>query len=233
LKPRPDPRRDFIKLVDQLAHNHSRYDVFNDFAEMAYCALCKLTLLEPEAEKMEERYMRIVKRHKPDDVRRMPDLLGMTMDGLVEGGDFLGRVATELELLNAHAGQFFTPYDISLMVAEMTLQDAKETIAEQGFITIAEPASGSGGMILAAAEVLKKQGVDIGSQVYVDAIDISSMCFHMAYVQFSLMGIPAIVRLGNTLSLEMYETAGTPALGGFLRQHGEAFVAKMFKKAAA
>ena len=45
----------------------------------------------------------------------------------------------------------------------------------------------------------------------------------MTYLQLALRGIPAMVRHGNTLSLEIFESAHTPAFLLFLRQHAEAF----------
>ena len=120
-------------------------------------------------------------------------------------------------------GQFFTPYDVSRMIAEITLGDAGRLIAEKGFITLAEPASGAGGMIIAAADVIEKQGFDVARQLYVDATDVSPMCFKMTYLQASLRGIPATIRRGNSLSLEMFDQAVTPAFRGFYLTHREAF----------
>ena len=191
--------------------------MFADFLELAVCAIRKTTMPSgPAADVIEDQYMAVVKRNAPEDVRKMPELLGITALAVQEGGcDFLGQVVGDLELITGHMGQFFTPYDVSRMLAEMTLQDAGELIREKGFITVAEPASGAGGMIIAAADVIEKQGFDIGRQLYVDATDISPMCFKMTYLQASLRGIPAIVRRGNTLSREMFDQAHTPAFTPF------------------
>ena len=130
-----------------------------------------------------------------------PRLLGITALAVQDGGcDFLGQVVGYLELINGHMGQFFTPYDVSRMIAEMTLDTVDEIIAGQGFVTVQEPACGAGGMIIAAADVLARKGFDIGTQLYVEAIDISPMCFRMSYLQASLRGIPATIRRGNTSS---------------------------------
>jgi hypothetical protein len=154
----------------------------------------------------------------------MPRLLGITTHAVLEGGcDFLGQVVVELELPNQHMGQFFTPYDVSRMMAEMTFDTVDEIIAEQGFVTVLEPACGAGGMIIAAADVLAARGFDIGHQLYVDATDISPMCFRMSYLQASLRGIPATIRRGNTLSRETFEHAVTPAFLSFYATHREAF----------
>jgi len=199
--------------------------VLTDFLEMAVCAIRKKTLPPgPAADAMEDQYMGVVKRNKPEDVRAMPELLGIATIAVQEGGcDFLGQIVVELELSNEHMGQFFTPYDVSRMMAEMILTDAGEVMKERGFITLMEPASGAGGMIIAAADVIEKQGFDVGQQLYVDATDISPMCFKMTYLQASLRGIPATIRRGNSLSLEMFDQAVTPAFLPFYLTHREAF----------
>jgi N-6 DNA Methylase len=218
-------RKQFIKVFDRLAHHRERHDVLADFLEMAVCAIRKRTLTAgPAADAIEQQYMAVVKRNTPEDVRAMPKLLGIATLAVQAGGcDFLGQVVVDLELRNYHMGQFFTPYDVSRMIAEMTLADAGERIAEKGFITLAEPASGAGGMIIAAADVLEKRGFDIERQLYVDATDVSPMCFRMTYLQASLRGIPATIRRGNTLSREMFDQAHTPAFLPFYLTHREAF----------
>ena len=128
-----------------------------------------------------------------------------------------------MSLITGHMGQFFTPYDVSRMIAEMTLDTVDEIIAEQGFVTVQEPACGAGGMIIAAADVIERKGFDIARQLYVDATDISPTCFKMSYLQASLRGIPAVIRRGNTLTLEMFDQRATPAFIGFYAAHKEAF----------
>jgi len=220
-----DLRRDFIKAFERLTHSRERYDVWADFLEMAFCATRKRALPpSPEADAIEARYTAAEKRHTPEDVRVMGTLLGMTALAMMDGGcDFLGQVAVELELRSDHMGQFFTPYDLSRMMAEMTFDTVGEVIAEQGFVTVQEPACGAGGMIIAAADALERRGFDIGQHLYVVGIDVSSMCFRMAYIQTSLRGIPATIVRGNTLSGEVFEQAVTPAFFPFYAANREAF----------
>jgi hypothetical protein len=220
-----DLRRDFIKAFERLTHGRERHDVWSDFLEMAFCTTRQQTLPPgPEADAIEARYMAVVKRNRLEDVRAMPRLFGMAALALKDGGcDFLGQVAVELELRSDHMGQFFTPYDVSRMTAEMTFDTADEVIAEQGFVTMQEPACGAGSMIVAAADALERKGFDIGQHLYVVGIDVSPMCFRMAYLQASLRGIPATIVRGNTLSGEIFEQAVTPAFFPFYAANRESF----------
>lgn len=222
---RRDPQMEFIRIFDRIGRHHSRHERFADFLELATCAIRKTTIPPgPAADAFEERYMKVVARYPPGDIRAMPKLLALTQLAVAPGGcDFLGRIAGELELLDAKLGQLITPYPLSRLLAEMTLQDAGALIAERGFITLQEPASGAGGMIIAAADVLATKGFDPQSTLYVEALDVASLCFKMTYLQLALRGVPATVRHANTLSLEIYESAHTPALLPFLLQHGDTF----------
>jgi hypothetical protein len=46
-------------------------------------------------------------------------------------------------------------------------------------------------MVIAAADAIEKQSFDIGRHLYVDATDISPMCFRMTHLQAALRGIIA------------------------------------------
>lgn len=150
-----------------------------------------------------------------------PQLLAEVVMALEEHfGDVLGRTFHDLELHNKWAGQFFSPDAICQMMAAMTVGDTadlRERIATRGFITAQEPAVGSGAMVIALARAMRDVGINYQEHLHVTAIDVDPKCAHMAYVQFTLLHIPAIVIHGNTLSLEEYGCWYTPAhfMGGW------------------
>jgi type I restriction-modification system DNA methylase subunit len=214
----------FIKRLHELDRAKSTYEKFRDFCELAYCAYAKLTADPDRAESLETRYMQIVGTYQDKDtVRAYPELLAMAWDAVDGGQDFLGSVASILEVLDARNGQFMTPQSVSRMMAEMLLHDAGQIIEEKGYITLNEPAAGSGGMVLAAADVLTTQGFNPALNMLVQAIDISPLCFHMCYVQLTIREIPALVVRANTLSQEWFEAAWTPATMLFYEHHGHLF----------
>jgi hypothetical protein len=220
-----DHVRQFIKAIGKLEHDKALYDIFRDFCEMSYCALAKMTAAGERADQLEARYMQIVGSYRDKDtIRAFPELLAIAANAIEGGGcDFLGSVASQMSVLNSRLGQFFTPYELSRMMAELTLQEIGPVIAANGYLTIAEPASGAGGMVLAAADVLERSGFDPSFQMLVNAVDISPMCFHMTYVQASLRGIPALVELGDTLRNTRTEKAWTIATLDFYGRHGKLF----------
>ena len=116
----------------------------------------------------------------------------------------------QLNLGNARTGQFFTPYHISQMMAEITFIDCKDNIEDKEIITLSEPCCGSGGMVIAYAETMKKYDINFQEKLFVEAIDIDEMCFKMAYLQLSLYGIPARVLLGDTIAYKFSKMLYTP-----------------------
>jgi len=208
------PPKTIAQLVNQLGYRHSSWQVFADFVEMGATA-CSNAVDLAQREARETRYMEVVKRYQPEEVQRFPEMLATLVSDLeAEPEDVLGKTYHELELHNKWSGQYFTPFPLCRAMAKMIIGDAadvQERIAERGFLTAAEPACGSGAMIIALSLELKEQGVNYQQQFHVTAVDVDAKCVHMTYLQLALLHIPAVVVHGNSLSLEEYGRWYTPA----------------------
>jgi len=121
--------------------------------------------------------------------------------------DFLGAMFMELELGNKWRGQFFTPYNLCKVIAELTYSPEQY---KGGVVTLDEPAVGAGAMVIAKCEVLEERGVNFQHKLRVVAQDVDWMTFCMAYIQLSLIGCQAHVIHGNSLSLEAKDVWCTP-----------------------
>jgi hypothetical protein len=66
-------------------------------------------------------------------------------------------------------------------------------------------------MVVATAQAMHQAGLNYPETLHATCVDIDPRCVHMAYVQLSLMGIPAVVVHGNALSLEVWSVWYTPA----------------------
>lgn len=218
--------KEFVRRFNKL-HDYSRTksDMFRDMIEMAYCAYAKPTSIPERADALEARYMGIVNRYEnKDTIREYASLISLGFDALEVGGcDFLGEVSSELELLDSRHGQFFTPYSVASMMARMNLHDVEQFIERQGYFTIGEPASGAGGMLLAAADVIQRMGYNPMFHMLAQATDVAPMCFHMTFVQMTWRGIPGLVIHGNSLSMKEQERAWTMHTHIFYNQHGHLF----------
>lgn len=198
-------RQEFLRLFPTVANYHHRYKVWSDFIHLSalsmYNALAKSDEIEAE-------YMSIQSQYKPEDLENICKLLSFVVMGLEEEvSDFLGSLYMELGLGNNVTGQFFTPYCLSKMMAELTLTDE---IAPGRILTLHEPAAGSGGCVIAVAEVLKERGVNIHQKLFVSCVELDPTVAYMCYLQLSLLGISAEVIIGNSLSMEFGRTLKTP-----------------------
>lgn len=209
-----EPSRDvalaaFKQTFRQLAPYRHRYEVFRDFVTMAACSLHN-GIHKDEAR--EEEYLRIIGQYKPDDQQAFPKLFAQLVAALdEEPRDILGPLYMELEIANKDAGQFFTPPELSELMAQMTFAQELGKLETQPFITAGEPAAGAGGMILALVKVMITAGHNPAEKLWVQAIDVDRMAVLMCYIQLSLWNVPAEVIVGNTLSWDIREVWYTPA----------------------
>ena len=226
--PPGDHQKELLKLFNSLAYRHSAWQVFADFNEAAAISISN-AVDWARREKREERYMQLIQRYSKEELARFPQMLGELVLALEDQpGDVLGKTFHELELHNKWAGQVFSPYPLCQMMAQMTLADPESVrakIAERGFICAAEPAAGSGAMVIALADAMGKMGINYQQHLHVTTTDIDIKCVHMAYTQLSLLHIPAVIVHGNSLSLEEHSHWYTPAhiMGGWSGRLKHAF----------
>ncbi|KHT26740.1 hypothetical protein RC98_13655 [Pectobacterium carotovorum subsp. carotovorum] len=208
---RKNPHRaTFIRQFQEIAPHESRWTVFSDFMHMSAAALHNRCHFVQE---IEDDYMRRIRRYKKADQKRFPMLFNTLVEGMeFSASDFLGSVFMELELGDRRRGQYFTPYSIAYMMAKMQLSDGLPalTSGERDFITVSDPACGAGGMVVAMAQAMLEAGFNPQKQMVAVCVDIDSVAAMMAYVQLALCGIPAMVIVGNSLSMEFRQTWRTP-----------------------
>jgi len=199
----------FIRTFKNTARHEHRYDVWRDFVTMAACSLHNGFF---KCETREAEYLKIIHRYEKADQQRFPELLGCLIEMLEpEPRDVLGPLYMELEIASKDRGQFFTPPELSEMMARLTTDDPKAALKTQPFITMQEPACGAGGMVLALVKTLIDAGYNPAEVLWVQCIDIDRLAALMCFVQLTLWHVPAEVVVGNTLTLETREVWHTPA----------------------
>jgi hypothetical protein len=231
--PLPRELETLAGMFERLGQRYRRQQVFLDFCEMAACALSnKVDLAQYNVR--EERYLAIIKQYTTlKDRMVFPAMLAELTIALAKTEqDVLGPLSAAFGLCNDRGGQIWTPWTVSLMMAKLVLaggpggdDSIAETIRDHGFMTALEPACGPGGMVLAFAQAFEEAGHDPKTQLHFTVVDTSPWCCHMAYVQIALMGIPAMIAIGDSLRMEFTSYWYTPThiLGGFsrrLRQRG-------------
>lgn len=160
--------------------------------------------------------MAVIRRYarEKEAPQRMAELFARLSVALsTYSGDFLGEAYMTAEFGNKYAGQFFTPFCISSLLARMNVtRDCVEAARAQGRpLQLMEPASGAGGMVIAVAEHLQADGFDLADSLFATLVDIDALCMQMGFLQISCKGIPAVCVHGNSLSVEEYACAYTIA----------------------
>lgn len=130
------------------------------------------------------------------------------------GQDLLGDAYMRLGIASKESGQFFTPYHLSEAMAKIGLErdTALKTIEEHGYITVNDPTAGGGSTLIAAANVLKSWGVNYQRHALFHAQELSENTALMCYIQMSLLGMPGIVEIGDTLRVDFRFELWTPML---------------------
>lgn len=207
-RPPPQTTADYLSTLEgairTLAYGQHLFTTFRHFVELSAIALSNVADPLNKATR-EAQYLTIVKQYKPEVFQQFLPLLGMLVECLEhEPTDVLGRLYHCLEIHNEQTGQFFTPYPVCLAMAKMLVHDAQHLAETQEFIRAQEPCVGSGAMVIALAQALREEGINYQQQLHVIAIDLDILCVHMAYVQCTLLHIPALVYHGDTLRGELF-----------------------------
>lgn len=204
-------RDEFLKTFKQLTLYHRPWDVWKDFIVMLACALTNPVDKEHFDER-ERRYLKIIKQYNKREQNLFPELAAYTIMALDENPeqDFLGSIFMELRLGNEHNGQFFTPYHVSELMADICLGDIVEQVKDKGFVTINDPCCGGGAMLIAALnkarKELKKENLNFQNHVLIVAQDIDETVALMCYIQLSLLGVAGYIKVGNTLTEPMSDS---------------------------
>lgn len=194
--------QDISKEIQSMSGTYTPYIIFTDWCKMLALSIsnaCELT--HGELWKLRETdYCNTVKRYSDEQLLKFVDLGKMLIDLYEQEGpyDALGDIYMTAKCGNKSTGQFFTPFNISLLTAQL------QSYPTEGKIELNEPSCGAGGMILATAKIINERGGNAQRQLKVTANDLDWNSIYMAYVQLSLNGIDAVCIQGDTLANEAF-----------------------------
>lgn len=219
-------QKNFVKVICAISRRYRTHEVFRDFCELAAISISNAVDIAQSANRT-ARYHAIRERYEMAEFSRFPELLGLLTLSLAERfHDSLGEIFMSMDFGDNWKGQFFTPYHVCRLMAELSTPDPKEAISHKGYFTVNEPAAGAGSMVIALAESLRDRGFNYQQCMHVTAQDVDETAVHMSYIQLSLLHVPCVVIRGNTLAVECLDSWYTPAhiLGGWsykLREKSE------------
>lgn len=190
-------------VIDQLEDvtlltGQTNYDSFTDWLELSLLAL----------ERNDDPYLDIVAdyqdRHGEDTASECLDHYAAALGELTAataevGHDVLGLVYEQLGMTNDAFGQYFTPHNVSDMLAVMTVGvDGFEDVDPP--LTVHDPACGSGRLLISSARSVA-EAADAPPALFYGR-DKSAICARMTAVNLALLGIAGVAVLGDSLKME-------------------------------
>ena len=206
-----ETKKEIIKIIRELSESKNANQVFTDVVISCAYALANATQF---SQKREDEFNRIIKQYGEDGKMKFAEILASLFNYYsdISTEDILGDIYMEMKLGNKNRGQFFTPSHVSDLMSKLTISemDSDKEIEDKNYISILDPACGSGRLLYSSYSSLLEKKVD-PKKILLVGDDIDIMCCCMTYIQLSLMGINAIVNHKNTLTSELYDTFYTSA----------------------
>jgi len=169
----------------------------------------------------DEQYLEIVDKYDNSKERGSREIdyfteaFGQLQHGMAEtNADLLGAVYEELAMTSDQFGQYFTPHPVCEMKAEMVVS-VDETEDQEDPYTVADPASGTGRLLIYAARKLPD---DVDAIFYGQDKDVT--CAKMTALNLCFFNMDGYSVYGDSLKVEqrkMWGTQSTP-MGGEIQE---------------
>lgn len=204
-----------LQISDMTHGRISKPQTFGDF--VAFCALLLSSRTDPVHTEQRANALKQLKKTYTDDEWQAfhqgafdlcSTFVRNTQSGLYE--DLFAVTYTQIGAASRAFQQDFTPVDIGRLIGAISLP-TELSLPEEGFFTIGDQACGSGTLLLEGAQRIANCGFNPTAHLAIQAADLDARCVHMAYLNLSLYGIPAVIVHGNTITLDEYDRWYTPA----------------------
>lgn len=192
-----------LKMFDSLCGSKGAWEVWNDVITIFAISLSNAFDIGNRKIKRENIYTNLIKKYTIEEHKIIIKICSEIINSMNKNQeqDLLGDLYMDLDFGNNALGQFFTPYSLCQAMAEETFnkKEINQLIENNGYLKINEPACGAGANIIAATNRLKNLEIDYQNNVLFIAQDLSQLTALMCYIQLSLLGCAAIVKIGDTL----------------------------------
>ena len=198
-----EENKPLVKLFNSFKGGRSLWEVFNDCIECYAISIQNIFCLGERFAANEKRYSEIMEKYSLDE-RLLISRIFQTITDMLERNpfqDLLGDLYMRLDMGNSALGQFFTPYNVSKLLANVNVPDEliKSDIEKHGYIVINEPTVGGGANIIAFCERLYLSKINYQKHLVVICQELNRLTALMCYVVLTLLGCSAIIKVGDTL----------------------------------
>jgi hypothetical protein len=130
-EPKIDWEDKFLKSFQKLTYRRRAWDVWRAYILLHACSISNV-LDKDNYDQREKRYLKIIHQYSKEEQAIFPELAAYTTMALDQNQeqDFLGKMFMRLDLGNRSAGQFFTPYHVCELMAEVVATNALEKIEQ-------------------------------------------------------------------------------------------------------
>lgn len=177
---------DIVRPLDELCvGGNTEFTVFTDWVDLMLTALMG----------DDEAYLEVADAYDRDELDLFVEAFAtLRLETAKQGVDVLGDVYETMGLNSENFAQHFTPHSVSESMAEVQVSTGQDD--DDGPSTIADPACGSGRLLLSASQLVD-DSVCFGR-------DKDEVCAKMAVVNFCLFGIDGYVAHGDALTMETW-----------------------------
>lgn len=205
-EPKVDWEDKFLKSFQKLTYRHRAWDVWRDYILLHACSISNV-LDKENYDQREKRYLKIINQYSKEEQAIFPELAAYTTMALDQNQeqDFLGKMFMRLNLGDRSTGQFFTPYHVCELMAEITMDDVEEEVKRKGYVSVNDPCCGAGATLIAGVHAIRKRlekcdpPMNYQNHVLVITQDIDEIVALMCYVQLSLLGVAGYIKVGNSI----------------------------------
>jgi len=190
----------FIEEFEKLCRTRSSWSVWADFVTTTACALSNsIGKGAVNFDKREKEYAECIERL--GGVEAPAKMFASIVNALELNPeqDFLGDMFMRLGLGNHWKGQFFTPYHVCKLMAEVNCESLGEQIEEKGWVSVNDCACGAGATLIAMANTMRNKDINYQNHALFVAQDIDRVAALMCYIQLSLLGCAGYVVVGDSI----------------------------------
>lgn len=198
-----------VKLFNSMIGAHQLWELWED-AMTIFALMLSNAIDKRFFDQREKEYMNLASKYSDSELQTFLKIFAEIVNQLEADPeqDLLGDLYMSLDLGSHWHGQFFTPYNVCAMMAQaqmptdLSFDNAKP-------VSVFDCACGGGALLIAAAheyrKAFSKMGLNAQDYVCLYAQDISHVAVMMCYVQLSLQGYAAKIKLGDSLMNPLVE----------------------------
>ena len=118
--------RDIMRAIEEISGCYPRWEVWSDFINLCAISISNCWNHE-QKDSREQEYLRIIQKYQRNEQENFSKMFAMVVSGMERNPekDLLGEIYMQLRISDNQKGQFFTPYPISKLIAEITIEKKK------------------------------------------------------------------------------------------------------------